>query len=201
MEHNLCIFFVSSPVYCLNEEKNEAELVLKCLYQRGKSFDDDLELPKIYNLEDLLFLTEKSVKRFNKKQNPEAENNGQDLSYLQSSAAALYKLKICNFLQVPGCSFHEELCRSEFCSLAIVRNRAFAIMDRLCDVSSFEIRKAFKLNKFNAIKLFTSVNLLFTSVNKRFTCVIYLFTIVNFLFTSVNSLFTSLNSIFASFEV
>ena len=119
------------PVFCLTEEKREIKLVLDEIYHRGGA-EKDMAIPKVYNLEDWLFYLEKSMKN-----EPEfAYPGNESVKGFASNTAALYKLQNNNFKEIPACSFHEEHYKSEFCSLAIVRNRAFTIMDRLCDVSN-----------------------------------------------------------------
>ena len=136
--------FGTEPVFCFSSEKTNVELVLEVLYRRGQTFKNDLVLPKVYALEDLLYFFEKSIKKEVKERKMKKDlDDDKDFKYLASSSAALYKLQNANFANVAPCAFHDEHFKAEFCSLAIVRNRAFAILDRLCDVSISKLYSAF----------------------------------------------------------
>ena len=135
--------FKAKPIFCLASEKAETEKVVKLLYQRGKADEEELSLPKIYALEDLFYYIERSIRR--NLANLKALREEEKDHFLKSSEAALQKLQSSTFIEVPTCAFHEEFCRVEYCCLSTVRNRAFTMLDRLCDVRKSYLFYAFFL--------------------------------------------------------
>jgi len=131
------------PVFCLAKEKSEIELVLKMLYQRGnKGEKDDMVLPKIYNIEDLMIVLQQSLKKVLPRCTSAARENVENfVRSFNSASAAEYKFETAYFDGVPACPFHEECYRPQHCSLAIVRTRVFVLIDLLCDVLQIEMRK------------------------------------------------------------
>lgn len=106
--------------------------MIELLFKRVGGSDQQ-ELPKVFKIEDFTYYLEKSIRKYHKSM-PDLKEK---YVYLDSPAAALRKLQVSSYSEVPPCSFHDENYRIEFCSLALVRNRAFTMMDRLCDVSFF----------------------------------------------------------------
>ena len=108
-------------MFCLEEEKPEIELVLKLLYKRGSSALDenqngsgesqDVTIPKMYHLEDLIVTfhreLKKALKHFGEKPREQAEKY---LSQFNSTSAAQYKFETTYFNEIPACPFHEVSC-------------------------------------------------------------------------------------------
>jgi len=127
------------PVFCLAKEKSEIELVLKTLYERGGS--DPMIVPKVYNLEDLVRCFQQSLKSVLPQITVEAREKVENfVRSFNSIAAAEYKFENAYF-DVPACSFHEEIDKPQHCSLSIVRNRAYVLIDLLCDVLKVEMKE------------------------------------------------------------
>jgi protein maelstrom len=120
------------PVFCLAKEKSEIELVLNTLYQRGEN--DSMVVPKIYTLEDLVLCIQKSFKNVLPRITSTARDKVENfLRSFSSNAAAEYRFENAYF-DVPACPFHEECYKPQHCSQSIVRNRAYVLIDLLCDV-------------------------------------------------------------------
>lgn len=131
------------PVFCLAKEKFEIELVLNMLYQRGnKGEKDDMTLPKIYNIEDLMIVLQQSLKKVLPRCTSSARENVENfVRNFNSASAAEYKFETASFDGVPACPFHEECYKPQHCSLSIVRTRVFVLIDLLCDVLQIKMGK------------------------------------------------------------
>jgi len=128
------------PVFCLDEEKFEIDLVLKMLYQRGEK--DDMTLPKIYSIEDLMLVLQQSLKKVLPRCTSAARENVENfVRSFNSASAAKYKFENAYFDGAPACPFHEECYKPQHCSLAIVRTRAFVLIDLLCDVLQIKMQR------------------------------------------------------------
>lgn len=151
------------PVFCLAKEKSEIELVLNTLYERGGT--DSMVVPKIYNLEDLVLCVQQSLKSVLPRCTTNARGNIENfVRSFTSNAAAEYKFENAYF-DVPACPFHEECYKPQHCSLAIVRNRAFVLIDLLCDVLQIQMHPGTHLPER---KYFESIDLLVQERNDSY---------------------------------
>ena len=113
-------------MFCLEEEIEDVEGVLKVIMEeRGKS-----KAPCVFPLEELLFYIEDSMKKAQKRLGFTPEKGKFFIN--ADMARNTLKSELFKFQVVP-CKFHEETGRVDYCSQAILRQRAFIIMDRLCD--------------------------------------------------------------------
>ena len=92
-----------------------------------------MAFPSVLKLEDFFFQLEQELGRHERKKATKSEKFGAlSTPYLAKSILEAGSF----FGDILPCPFHYEVDTSlEHCSLALLRNRAFVLMDRLCDVS------------------------------------------------------------------
>ena len=118
-------------VFCLESEMQDVKDVLGLMLEKRTNH----RAPQVFPLEELMYLMDESLKKAFKAQNKAKDKKHFFFANKESGLAHLQNETERFKFQVPSCTFHEETGRVEYCSQSLIRQRAFIIMDRYCDVS------------------------------------------------------------------
>eukprot|EP00093_Oithona_nana_P000396 00396.XXX_967_2436_1 [CDS] Oithona nana genome sequencing. len=119
-------------VFCLEDEVQDVKDVLELMLE--KRTNHQAQAPQVFPLEELMYFMDESLKRAFKAQNKAKDKKHFFFKDKEAAGAHLQNETERFKFQVPSCTFHEETGRVEYCSQAKMRQRAFIIMDRYCDL-------------------------------------------------------------------
>ena len=119
-------------VFCLEEEMEDVKDVLELMFEKRTNH----QAPQVFALEELMYLMDESLRRAYRAQGNYKDKKNMFFKNKEFANKHVHAETERFKFQVPSCTFHEETGRVEYCCQAIMRQRAFILMDRYCDVST-----------------------------------------------------------------